>query len=317
MRSEPRRLLASLAWLGCALMAIVVVTSAYLRLTQFGVGCEPWPQCYGSLGAEEAAAPATSIWLARLLHRFAAMAVGLVTLGAWVSGLRRGARDAVNVATTFALLVLTVVLALIGQRSAGSVVPLVGIVNLGGGFAMLALFALLLRNNRPADTSVTPAQRAALLCMALVLLAHAALGALVSVTYSADACVGAFTCGARIGEAPAALATLDPMRALNLDAIRRIVPASGAPALHLLHRSTGIALGGLAVLVSAWLARSEAQRRRAMLLGLVACALLLSGWAMIELSWRLAATLLHNASAALLIALAAAYAAPSRSRAMP
>ena len=42
-----RMLLQRMAWV-CAVMVLLIMSlSAYLRLSKAGLGCEPWPQCYG------------------------------------------------------------------------------------------------------------------------------------------------------------------------------------------------------------------------------------------------------------------------------
>ena len=73
------------------LLVIVLVTlSAYLRLDHSGIGCEPWPACYGNIGVpvespnvantyerllKEASQPLS--W-ARPLHRLVASLLGLL-----------------------------------------------------------------------------------------------------------------------------------------------------------------------------------------------------------------------------------------------
>ena len=84
-------LLRRLLQLAFALALVVVGASATLRLAANGIGCEPWPACYG--GADTAAAAnATPLARAlRLSHRIAASAFALVALAAVALGWRRWA----------------------------------------------------------------------------------------------------------------------------------------------------------------------------------------------------------------------------------
>jgi hypothetical protein len=71
-----------------ALVFIVACSSAYLRFSQAGLGCERWPECYGAiiaagapnvLGMNDAAGAGTAVeatqTAVRLTHRLAAMGV--------------------------------------------------------------------------------------------------------------------------------------------------------------------------------------------------------------------------------------------------
>ena len=65
-----------------ALLLILAVTtlSAYMRLANAGLGCADWPACYGAqLRTPDAAIAAsdTSVAIARVLHRLAAMVAQL------------------------------------------------------------------------------------------------------------------------------------------------------------------------------------------------------------------------------------------------
>ncbi|MCB1730495.1 MAG: hypothetical protein KDI21_08465, partial [Halieaceae bacterium] len=42
----------SLVSLSLLLTLLTVVLSAYIRLAEVGIGCEPWPQCYARLNPE-------------------------------------------------------------------------------------------------------------------------------------------------------------------------------------------------------------------------------------------------------------------------
>ena len=74
------RSLAALAWL---LMLSVITVSAFIRLSQSGVGCADWPVCYEQAAGHASAHP--WLGLARATHRVTASAMLLVVLGLLIS----------------------------------------------------------------------------------------------------------------------------------------------------------------------------------------------------------------------------------------
>ena len=122
------------------LVLIVVSSSAYIRLSQAGLGCQDWPACYGqavqqSIAAAAAADPA--LFMVRGLHRISASLVAvflvLIVLLGW-NALHGGtARVA-----ALAVLGLAGFLAALGFFKP-SALPAVLLGNLLGGMSMSAL----------------------------------------------------------------------------------------------------------------------------------------------------------------------------------
>ncbi|RPI44992.1 MAG: hypothetical protein EHM59_11345 [Betaproteobacteria bacterium] len=308
-----RRVLARAALFGCVLMAAIIVTSAFLRLKSIGIGCDEWPQCYARVVVATPAAQSvlTPVAIARLLHRVSAMAVALLAAFVLMLTLARAARNATNLVLSVGLCLLTVVLAVVGRQTAGSVVPLVGLVNLAGGFAMLTMFWLLWLRNRPAasGTGAGPGRTALVYAACALIAVQAAIGALVSVSYSAFACEGLLGCGTGLSAVPAALTGFDPAQPLALDSANRVQAPPGAAELQLLHRITGLALAGALVLLGAWLARFSARRKLGICLVAAASAELGLGIAMVLGEFPLSAALLHNFAAASLLVVCVSIAA--------
>jgi hypothetical protein len=172
--SEPP-LLRGLARVCLAAMALVVVASALLR--HFGAG------------AALQALWATELALLRWLHRIAASGVlvgALVMLGLAWRGRRAGLATAPTLAGAAALVGLALLLSLVGVAGGASRAAPVVLVNLVGGFAMLALCAWLARDPAP-DRLGPPARWAG----ALVLL-QAGVGAVAAAgaTPECDAWIG-------------------------------------------------------------------------------------------------------------------------------
>lgn len=143
----------ALLLLAFALVLLVVVCSATLRLAGSGIGCTPWPVCYAQ--ASTAAPPDDAIpeWqrTLRLTHRISATMAGLVFV--FIIAFGYGEWSASQRVAGVSLLLLAVVLALVG-RITPSQLPAVVLANLIGGHLLLAALAWLLT---PSPLSEDPA----------------------------------------------------------------------------------------------------------------------------------------------------------------
>jgi cytochrome c oxidase assembly protein subunit 15 len=288
-------LLRRLLQLAFALALVVVGASATLRLAANGIGCEPWPACYG--GADTAAAAnATPLARAlRLSHRIAASAFALVALAAVALGWRRWASGQ-RIAGA-ALLAATALLAWIGRHTP-SPLPAVTLINLLGGFALLALLAYLLAARPPAAAAAAPIGALAVLVVALAL--QAGSGALISARLAGADCAS----DCRTSWLPGAAALADPM--LSGTAAEIVQPRAGQ-VLHLWHRLGGLALA-LTTLVAAFALLRRRRRRTATMVAAAATGAL--GFAAASADPALAAVAAHALAAGLLVASLGAAVAP-------
>jgi cytochrome c oxidase assembly protein subunit 15 len=295
---------------GCILMAAIIVSSAYLRLTTMGIGCEPWPACYGRIQAPVAATDArarddiaTSVKIARLLHRAAAMLVAILAVLTMLLSLVPAARSGRNVAAAACILTLTVMLAAVGRMSATLLVPAVGVANLLGGFGLLACFWALRLNNRDRTAGIAAAEKRVRRVAGLFLLLfvfQAAAGALISVTYSAALCPSLWICDAGGGPTHDSRA-FNPFAAQPIDVNGKVVAAPATAIMQTAHRVSGIASAALFAAFGVWLVRLRAQRTRgATVLGLASAEAAI-GVLMATHDFPLPAAMAHNAAAALLL----------------
>ena len=88
-----QRVVRILATLAAALVLVIVVASAYMRLSAAGLSCSDWPACYGHIATT--AEPTTHLRIARVAHRIAATAVAAIVLTRRTAGERSGARGRV------------------------------------------------------------------------------------------------------------------------------------------------------------------------------------------------------------------------------
>ncbi len=292
-------LLRRLAWLCAATVLAVTTLSAFIRLSNAGLGCADWPQCYGERGLQAAAATGTrshevnATVVARIAHRVMAVAALLiiVLLITVCLGDRPRLRRSGSIAV--ALLALALFLAVLGRWSSGARVPAVSMANLIGGFAMLALS---LRLAIRADVS-PPRQRVAAAVALLFLVAQVGVGGLVSASHAGLSCVGWSDCIEAARDVP--WSTLDPWREPLLTARP---PFNEAGALsQSIHRGIAV-LVVLMISALSLLAWRGGRRRTAAALLALLTAQALVGLAMAQGSLPLALALLHNALAACLFA---------------
>ena len=286
------RWLRRLAWLCAALVLAITSLSASLRLAKAGIGCAPWPACYGvaqqallaPAAADEAAqAPASAtLDTVRSAHRVLAVATLflILVMGAVCRHARRERGQ------WWALLAVTLFLAGLGPWSARSALPAVALGNLLGGFAMLVLSV---RLAAPRRWAVTPSLRAWLWVAAVALLAQIVLGGLASTTGSILSCDGLADCWhAAQGRG---WAVLDPWRLPGW--------AAGAP-VQWLHRVVTVLVLLLAVPLAWRLRRADAWG--AGVLGAALLALAVLGPVMVGAGFAFAPALAHNQLAAIALA---------------
>ena len=297
-----QRLVGLLATAGVALMLGVIVSSAYLRLSQAGFSCSDWPACYGKIQMPVAT---SSGQIARFIHRIAASAVGIVLVAALLICVTQRPLLARQCAIVGAALAVALGLAALGSRSAADAVPSVATIlaNLGGGFTLLALTWWLRLSTLPRDPLAERSRPwlrfAAALALALAI-GEIALGGLTSSKFAALACPSLSSCGEGF-----------PARAL-LDAINpfaeRVIRPDGAMwrppelvALHWAHRLGALLLAMAAAAVALPLLRTRATARLGAAIGALLIAQFAVGAATVATTTPLVPAVAHNFLAALLL----------------
>lgn len=298
-----QRNIAWLAVLAAVLMLATVLLSAYMRLTQAGLGCTPWPACYAQSARERptlrADDPSGAMAMARGAHRV--VAFGVLVLAVVMVMLGRSQAQAAGSAAlrrvTGWILALVLALALLGVVTPGARLPAVAMGNLLGGFAVLAL-CWVLADRHPPAVRVPVLARAARIA-ALVLGLQIALGALVSSSFAALSCADWLGCVATARDAGWPWSALNPWHEPQVQGVAPIHPA-GAMA-QLAHRLFALpAVAASAVL--AMLAWRHQRRAAAAALATLLLAQVALGLGVVAAGLPIALVLAHNAVAALLLA---------------
>ena len=296
-QQRARKVINRLAAFGAALLVVVMMMSALLRLRAAGLDCLDWPACYGKV---QRATAGHSI--PRLLHRITAIAAmfAVVSIAIFASTHPRFFRR--ELAMSAAMFALLIGLAILGRSSTGATAPVVPLGNVIGGMLLTAMFAWIAQGDTRRGPPA-PGWLAALSWTTLFLfLLQVALGVMTSASHSGLACTGILTCvtdrlweGWEVGQ-------FNPWREM---------PPSAA--VHAAHR-----IGALAILVMGLFMAYGLRgvcRVRAAVLGTAVLMQSAIGVALVVYSLPLLAAVAHNAgAAALLITLVAAHHAILRSR---
>lgn len=233
---QPGQRLRRIRYLALALTALsllIVTVSAYIRLNGAGLGCAPWPDCYGQILAGAAHPHSDGV---RILHRIVA-SLALVLGFVLVWQCQRPSAIGAPRRPASALLGLMILLTFVGIFSADPHRVWASAINILGGAGLVLLsWRTVLAATAAAPV---PAKRAApLLHAGLGLLGLTLLiGALIGGRYAAPACPSLPGCGDVIWPA-SGWAALNPIATI---AVPAMLGDAGGAALHLLHRWSALA----------------------------------------------------------------------------
>jgi heme a synthase len=318
---EVKALYRKLVWMTTALAFVVVVVGAFVRLSDAGLGCPDWPGCYGRLtpahaqediaravtsqGGEHGPVSLRKAWK-EMAHRYLAGTLGLLVLGTGLIAWRRRAALEQSPALALGLLALVIFQAALGMWTVTLLLkPVIVTLHLLGGMATFALLAWLAVNQRP-FVAESHARRHALRPWAAVglalLVGQIALGGWVAANYAALACVDFPTCHGEWVPEMDFVHGFQLVRELGRTADGGHLAYAALTAIHWTHR-----VGALVVLVylgvlAAALLRTAPFVRHGAALGVLLIVQIALGIANVLAGLPLAIAVMHNAVAALLLA---------------
>lgn len=306
-----------LALLTTALVFILIVLGAWVRLSDAGLGCPDWPGCFGmvtwpqadnEIAAASQAFPDVTIdgnkAMREMVHRYVAGPVGiLIVLLAFFAWRRRRADPAQPVAVPTILVPVVGLQALLGMWTVTLLVkPIIVTLHLAGGLTTFALLSWL--TTATGDTLKTPISKFGyrwLWLGMLVLIGQIFLGGWTSTNYAALACPDFPTCMTQwwpptdFGEA------FVLWREVGVNYEGGILDQTARTTIHLSHRIGAIisllVIGGLGT----WLIRAEQQLRDGMVLLALLGIQISLGISNVVLHLPLSNAVAHNGGAALLL----------------
>lgn len=238
----------TLAKISLVLVVILVTLSSYLRLDHSGIGCEPWPACYGNIGIE-GETPGVGDTYERLLeearqplswatpaHRLIASVLALLILSmTLLANLRKSDR-----AVTIGLLALTLFLAWLGIYSEGLHSPAIVMGNLCGGFAMLGLLGWMVVKKPKDDRQSAPTLRVWTGLAIATLSLQIILGGLTSANFAASACQTLPDCHGSYLPGGGLATAFDLSRSHEIGPTGIVLGGAERAAIHKLHRLVGV-----------------------------------------------------------------------------
>jgi cytochrome c oxidase assembly protein subunit 15 len=275
-----------------ALVLVITVSSAFIRLSQSGLSCSEWPACYSTrTGTAAPLSEESPVLIARILHRIAASVAGVLFLVIAARGWVRWRGDSRR-AVAVLLVLVAALLAGLGKYTP-SALPAVMLGNLLGGMTLLGLLAWLRQSD--ARDERRQARPRLWIVVALVLAAlQIAFGGLIGARHAALACTDLPGCGGTSWPHGADWRAFDPFLANDGlgDASRQ--------ALHLAHRLGALLLTALLAWIGWREMRMRGARLGAVLLALIAAQIAL-GAAMLLAEFPVALAVAHNAVASLVL----------------
>ena len=288
-----------------------------MRLSDSGLGCPDWPGCYekatpwqalAQIRAEEALRPDGAVthykaWI-EMIHRYVAMAIGLLCIGLAIWGARW--RAALGVGPKLAVFTLFWV-CVQGAFGAWTVtlklMPIIVTLHLLGGLTLLSLFAW--QHSRLSDLAPLEAAASRLRPWVWgllgVLVVQIALGGWVSTNYAALACTTIPLCQGAWVPAMDFQHGFALWRDLGTTASGAWLPFPALVAIHWVHRSFALVLVVVAVLTLLKLKPVPGLKPYRMGIMAVLTVQILTGLANVLLNYPLLAAVLHTAGAAALV----------------
>lgn len=283
-----------------------MILSAYIRLAEVGIGCDPWPACYAILDPAEQQGIAVLTEEgqemghrgARLAHRYIASALGLFIVALFAASLRRKTR-ATGLIVPSALLAITTLLSILGYYTPSRDIPLITMGNLLGGMAMLGLLWWMTQREAESDKALAMPTLRKLAQVALCLVSiQIVLGGWSSANYASDSCPNLLSCVEGWSVTTHMNDSFNPLRKVHLNAQGKVESPAGVGALSMVHRGFALFTAGYL----AWFVRKARAQQdlRSAALTTSGCSigLVLLGVGMIWFELPLLLVSLHNALAA-------------------
>ena len=311
-----------LAWVTVFLTFDLIVLGGFTRLTDSGLGCPDWPGCYGHsnplsagepIRAAESAQPTGPVTMGKawveMLHRYLALAVGVLIVVLLALAWRRRAGDRTKSAALATLVFAWVCMQ--GAFGAWTVTqklqPIIVTAHLLGGMTLLGLLVWLALRESPAQLVANGATLRGLGALALVALTlQIALGGWVSSNYAVMACPDLPLCQGSFAPPDMDFAngfTLWRNLGMTGGDDARPIPFQALVAIHWAHRFFAL----VAAAVIGWLASRAhghpGMQHTGVWLFFLLSLQLLTGMSNVIFQWPLLLAVLHNAGAAGLVAL--------------
>lgn len=222
-----------MSWIALVLAVAMTLLSAFIRLSDSGIGCEPWPDCFAEQMVIDSQ-PGVTIAQGdthrglRMLHRVMASGFALVVMVMTIVVLWYRQRIGINPVVPVICFILTLILSAVGVNTPDVLHPVVTGINLTGGMVLAALLWHFVLTQRQTIANAVPADTIGWLTAAAItiVLLTIASGSWVSGNFASGACEGLLDCGSM--DRADARSAFDPARELSMAEGRLILGADQA-----------------------------------------------------------------------------------------
>ncbi len=251
--------------LGFALMTVVL--SSYVRLAESGVGCEPWPSCYGQYQNNKSVqgvnvltseARATPYRMERIAHRIVTSTLGLIILFLFLLTMSEKYRNILGNRIPTAILSVTVFLAAIGPFHPNQPLPILLMGNFVGGLVLVALLLHLYlkisgTKEIHMESPLVPFVRIGM----FIILLQIFWGGWTSVNFAGSSCESLFNCGAKQIESVNIIEAFNPVGFLQLDNQDKVILEDKMKLIQIIHHFLGVIVLAYFISIVTFLMRSE------------------------------------------------------------
>ncbi|MES2932597.1 MAG: COX15/CtaA family protein [Pseudomonadota bacterium] len=319
--SSDKKKYRKLVWVTLFLTFDLIMFGAFTRLTDSGLGCPDWPGCYGQanpwqaqshIQAAELALPSGPVTFAKawieMIHRYLAMAVGVLCIVLMIAGLRiwhKASSSSIRPSPSLAIAIFFCV-CVQGAFGAWTVTlklqPLIVTIHLLLGMVLLGLLAWLATRQEQQIVAVAALRiRWSAAAALILLLIQIGLGGWVSTNYATLACNDYPLCHGKLVPSMDLANGFSLWRDLGKTATGEFLPFPALTAIHWVHRSFAY----LVIACIAWVAcralKIEGLYKTARALLVLIGVQFLTGVSTIFFNWPLAIAVAHNGGAALLL----------------
>lgn len=227
------------------LAILTVVISSYIRLADSGVGCTPWPSCYGQYLSNESShginvlmeeGERSNYRTERIFHRLIASSLGLVILFIFILSRQASYREMLGQLVPSTLILLTVVLAIIGPIRPATPLPILTVANFMGGLVIVALLYFLYQKvTKPKETSAPSVISKTIYGGLVFIVLQIFIGGWTSANYAGTSCEKVMICENMQHDEFLLTDAFNPVASLQLDQHSKVITESKMAVIQFIH----------------------------------------------------------------------------------
>ncbi len=249
------------------LAILTVAVSSYIRLAESGLGCEPWPVCYGeyhinknSQGINVLTHNSEQVAYRgeRIAHRLMASSLGLIICFIFILSWQKNYQKQIGRLVPGILFTLIMILAVIGPLKPIAPLPVHAFANFTGGLLIVALLFYLYRQVSVTKPIPVASVHHGIIRWGLILVFIQILwGGWTSANYAGNSCEKLMICNHLESNDTTVLAAINPVSPLLLDQHSRVIIENKMQTIQLIHHILAILNVAIFILITFLLFRNK------------------------------------------------------------